>query len=121
MTPEGKIQAAIQLALSESGCVVFRNETAGCWTGKAVARTSKGDQVLRHAKPMQAGLCTGSSDLIGWTPTGRFLAVEVKTPTGRPTVEQRNFIDRVRAAGGCAGICRSTEDALQLVAPYLQE
>lgn len=121
MTPEAKIQAAIQLALSEHGCTVFRNETAGAWVGKAVARTSKGDQVLRHARPIQAGLCTGSSDLIGWTPTGQFLAIEVKTPKGRATVEQQNFIDRVRAAGGCAGICRSAEDALQLLAPYLQE
>ena len=121
MTPEGKIQAQIQLAASDHGMTVFRNEVAGAWVGQKVGTTSKGDIILRNARFIEFGLCTGSSDLIGWTPTGRFLAVEAKTKTGRATIEQRNFIDRVNAAGGCAGICRSADDALQLISPYLSE
>jgi hypothetical protein len=61
------------------------------------------------------GICVGSSDLIGIAPCGRFLAVEVKTATGRVTKEQQTFIDAVCRAGGIAGIARSVDDALQLL------
>jgi hypothetical protein len=64
---------------------------------------------------MTAGLCKGSSDLIGVGPGGRFLAIEVKTKRGRATDEQMAFVETVRAMGGIAGICRSPEDALALI------
>lgn len=68
----------------------------------------------------------GGSDLIGWTPVlithemvggmlGVFTAIEVKTPRGRPTEAQLNFIRQVQLGGGIAGIARSTEDALALL------
>lgn len=76
-----------------------------------------GDQVtLTNARMMTFGLCVGSSDIIGIAPDGRFLAIEVKTPKGRPTTEQLRFIEAVKAAGGIAGIARSVEDALELIA-----
>jgi hypothetical protein len=53
---------------------------------------------------------------VGLTPEGRFLAVEVKTRTGRPTKEQLTFIDAINKQGGIAGIARSVEDALLLLA-----
>ena len=66
------------LALSENGCTVWRNETAGAWMGKQIHR--EGDQVtLTNARMMTFGLCVGSSDIIGISPDGRFLAIEVKT------------------------------------------
>ena len=40
--------------------------------------------------------------------------VEVKGPKTRISPEQQNFIDRVRSAGGLAGIARSVEDAMQI-------
>lgn len=114
MNQETKIQRAIMIALSEAGCLVFRNETSGAWVGKVAHKT--GQQVtLDCAKMIKFGLAIGSSDLIGITPDGRFLAVEVKTPKGRPTKEQLNFIEQVRNAGGIAGIARSVEDALDLL------
>ena len=114
MNPETKIQRLIMLALSDAGCTVWRNETAGAWMGKQIHR--QGDQVtLTNARMMTFGLCVGSSDIIGIAPDGRFLAVEVKTPKGRPTKEQLRFIDAVRNAGGIAGIARSVEDALDLI------
>lgn len=118
MTPEGRIQAEIQLALSEAGCTVFRNETAGAWVGRKVGTTSKGDIILRNARLIEFGLCKGSSDLVGWTGNGTFLAIEVKTPTGRVEPEQQNFIDNARRAGAVAGVCRSVDDALQLIARH---
>lgn len=116
MNPETKIQRLIMLALSENGCTVWRNETAGAWIGKQIYKA--GDQVtLANARMMTFGLCTGSADLIGiHHATGKFIAIEVKTPKGRPTTEQLRFIEAVKKAGGIAGIARSPEDALKLIA-----
>ena len=102
------------LALSEAGYTVWRNETGQFWTGQQLHRA--GDQItLANASMVPCGLCKGSSDLVGIGPGGRFLALEVKTPTGRATSEQRNYINQVIAKGGIAGIVRSVEDALALV------
>jgi len=89
------------LALSDAGCLIWRNNT-GCLKNQA-------------GIPIKFGLCVGSSDLIGITPDGEFLAVEIKTPTGRATPEQTRFINAVRSRGGIAGIARSPADALALL------
>lgn len=98
---ESDIQRLIMLALSEAGCVIWRNNTG----------------VLKNAAgiPIKFGLCVGSSDLVGIAPGGRFLAVEIKTPKGRATPEQLRFIDAVRKRGGIAGIARSPDEALALL------
>ena len=90
------------LALSEAGCLIWRNNVG----------------VLKNAAgiPIRFGLAVGSSDLIGIAPGGRFLAVEIKTPTGKATPEQLRFIEAVRARGGIAGIARSPAEALALLA-----
>lgn len=114
MNQETIIQRKIMIALSNAGCIVWRNETAGAYVGKVLHKA--GDQVtLQSAHMMTFGLCVGSSDIVGIAPDGRFLAVEVKTKTGRPTADQLNFIDAVRRHGGIAGIARSVEDALELL------
>lgn len=114
MNQETKIQRAIMLALSEAGCTVFRCETGNFWTGRVIHQA--GNQVtLANAMMLPCGLTKGGSDLIGWTADGRFLAVEVKTAKGRPTKEQIRFIDAVNRDGGVAGICRSPQDALDLI------
>jgi hypothetical protein len=67
------------------------------------------------------GLCTGSSDLIGWTSIeiteemiGKklaiFTALEIKTETGKVSPEQKIFLENVKNAGGIAKICRKLED-----------
>lgn len=95
------IQKQIMLALSNAGCLIFRNNTGA---------VKDGDRFIRY------GLCKGSSDIIGLTPSGQFLAVEVKNRTGKPTKEQLAFIDAINEQGGIAGIARSVEDALLLLA-----
>lgn len=115
MNEETKIQRRIMLALSENGCTVWRNETAGAWMGKQIHRDG-GQVTLTNARMMTFGLCRGSADLIGiHHGTGRFIAIEVKTTKGRPTKEQLRFIEAVRNAGGIAGIARSPEEALDLI------
>lgn len=125
MNQETKIQNAQMLALSDAGCLVFRNETAGCWVGKVIHKDAQ-TITLKDYRMIKAGLCEGSSDIIGIAPVtitedmvgqtlGVFLADEVKTPKGRPTKEQLRFIEAVQNAGGIAGIARSVEEALELI------
>jgi hypothetical protein len=42
---------------------------------------------------------------------GRFVALEVKTATGKLTVLQAITLKRIQAAGGIAAVVRSAEDA----------
>ena len=108
---------------------VWRNETGGVWVGKQAGKTREGHVVLKGARMIQAGLCKGSSDLIGLrahtiTPDdvgatiGQFVAVEVKRPGARgPTREQETFIDVVNRLGGVAGVVRSAVDLEHLLSP----
>lgn len=111
---ESQLQSLILLALSEAGCKIWRCETAGVWVGVVIHR-SNATVTLAEARMIQAGLTKGGSDIIGIAPDGRFLAVEVKTPTGRIRPEQTVFLDVVRKAGGIAGVARSVEEALRLI------
>ena len=96
---------------------MFRNNVGTGWQGQVVSK-ELGAIVLQNARPLHAGLCVGSSDLIGWksvtiTPdmvgqqVAVFVAAEVKTATGRLTGEQQNFLNKVRDAGGLAVVIRS--------------
>lgn len=60
------------------------------------------------------GLTVGASDLIGCL-AGRFFALEVKTPSGRPSKEQLQFLQLVRDKGGFSAIVRSPEEAMSAV------
>lgn len=117
MKKETAIQNRIMLALSEAGCVVWRNAVSQTWVGKVIHKDRE-QVTLTDALPFSAGLCVGSSDIIGISPSGKFLAVEVKTKTGRASKEQLNFIEQVRRSGGIAGIARSPEEALELIAHH---
>lgn len=111
---ETTIQQQIRLALgTHPQARLFRNQTGQLPDPKT-------------GRPVQFGLARGSADLIGWrtvevTPdmVGQRLAVftsiEVKTPTGRLTPQQRNWLDAVLKAGGIAGVARSVGDALRIV------
>jgi hypothetical protein len=47
-----------------------------------------------------------------------FMAIEVKTTTGRPSPEQVAFIKFINEAGGIAGIARSADEALSIISNY---
>ena len=115
MNEETKLMRLIMVALTQADCLVFRNETAGAYVGRVIHKDAR-IVTLTNAQMMTFGLCVGSSDIIGiHKPTGRFLAVEVKTKTGRASKEQNNFIEQVRAANGIAGLARSVQEALDLL------
>ena len=114
MNPETKIQNLILIELSKAGCLVFRNETSGAWVGKVIHKDAS-QVTLTGARMIRFGLAVGSCDIIGIAPCGRFLAIEVKTKTGRATEQQICFIEAVKNADGIAGIARSVEEALNLI------
>lgn len=104
---EADIQRAVLLRASRLGWRLFRNNVG-------MLQDSTGRWV-------RYGLCTGSSDLIGWRPVvitpdmvgstiAQFVAVEVKASKGRVTEEQQNFLRQVRGVGGCGILARSIDD-----------
>jgi len=93
---EADIMRSIQIAATEIGWRLFRNNT--------------GSLKDRDGRYVTFGLCVGSSDLIGWSNTGLFVAVEVKTTTGRATPEQLAFLRAVEISGGLAFLCRSVDE-----------
>lgn len=122
---ETNITKAIQLS-TPSNSRLFRNNTGTGWQGTRMPSPA-GLLILKDVRPLNAGLCVGSSDLIGWTTVkitpdmvGRevaiFTAVEVKALRGRATADQVNFIDQVQKAGGLAGVARSPEEARKIIA-----
>ena len=71
---------------------------------------------MHQGRMVHFGLCKGSADLIGFhIGTGRFIAIELKTATGRASREQRAFIDLVNRSGGAAIIARSVEETEEFV------
>jgi len=124
---ESNVQKLIMLALSEAGCTVWRNNVAKAWVGDKMIWQANGNLTIVNPRVLHAGLCRGSADLIGIAPVliteqmvgstvGVFLAPEIKACKGRASSEQDDFMDHVRMNGGIAGICRSPQDALDLLA-----
>ena len=103
---ESDISRSIQVALSLQGARVFVN-TVGFFETK-------------DGRAVHVGLCVGSSDLIGWTRTGRFLAIEVKTEKGlkefnRPgkKKDQKNFLKQVNKNSGIGFVAASADSAVR--------
>ncbi len=111
---ESRIQAQIRAVLSG------REAKSRIW------RNSVGGAKLEDGSYITYGLGKGSADLIGIykvliTPDmvgqeiGRFLAVEVKTPIGRLSPEQKAWLKAVQSYGGIAEVCRSETEAQALL------
>jgi hypothetical protein len=123
----------VLIALSAAGLTVWRNNTAVGWAGKSLSlrpgeiyRARGGERVVFNARPVRAGLCEGSSDIVGIeavtiTPdmVGRTVAIfhawEVKDGSGRLSAPQRRFLEHVEDRGGVAAVVRSVDEALQAV------
>lgn len=89
-------------------------------------RNNVGQLKNERGQYVRYGLCEGSSDLIGYvslniTPdmVGKriacFTAIEVKTDTGKLTLDQERFLSVVRADGGIAFVARSKDEAAECI------
>jgi hypothetical protein len=107
-----ELMRQVQLRATQLGARLFRQNVGMGWVGELEPGYPRpdGTVLLRNSRPFHAGLTDGSCDLIGWTADGRFLAVEIKTGSGRLSAKQRAFIAAVNAAGGAAGEVRRVED-----------
>lgn len=113
---ESSIMKRIQIRASQLGMRLFRINVAKAWVGESVrysdyktVQVQPGDVVIHKARRLHSGVA-GMSDLIGWDSSGRFVAIEVKTATGRATAEQKAFLAAVSFSGGRAMIARSESD-----------
>ena len=111
---EHEIQQRIRLACAGPGC------STRLW------RNNVGRLLDAQGRPVTFGLCPGSADLIGYVPLtitpsmvgmqiAVFTGVEVKRPGCRPTTQQSQWLEAVRAAGGIAGVATSVEEAQALL------
>jgi hypothetical protein len=99
---ETEIMQQILLALgAHPACRIWRMNTG--------ALPDQHGRLIRFGVP-------GMADIIGLLrPSGRFLAIEVKTLTGRQSDQQRAFQRMVEAAGGIYILARSVDEAVEAV------
>lgn len=101
---EADVLKRVMIEASKLGFRVFRNHTGGIYAKDGTFH--------------RFGLCVGGSDLIGWTPCGRFAALEVKRPGGRTSAEQINFIEQVRKSGGFGVIIDNEKNLKEMFDTY---
>ena len=112
----------ICLMASQLGHRLFRSNVGEGWIGKSqvFSKVEKievypGDVIIRKAKRIHFGLCNGQGDYIGWSKTGKFISIEVKTETGIIRPEQIDFSEAVKKSGGISGIVRDEESAFDIL------
>jgi len=101
---EKQIMDSIRAELSRNDVRLFRNNVGLGFTANGL--------------PINFGLQKGSGDLLGWVRVIKneqvfavFLSVEVKTPRGKLSQEQINWMDSVNKVGGIAIVATSPEEA----------
>jgi hypothetical protein len=99
MTPEGAVLAAILDYLAIRQVFAWRDNTGAV----KLADKSGKPRFVRFGFP-------GCADIIGILDDGRWLAIEVKSPTGQATLDQLRFLAEIAKRGGLAFIARSVED-----------
>lgn len=96
---EKDIQKAIIDYLRLKKYVVFKHHSTGFTASNGEVRTFRyGDR--------------GIADIIGCSPTGRFVAIEVKRKGGKISDDQTYFLDSIRRIGGIAFVAFSLDDAI---------
>ncbi len=101
MTEEHAIQNAVRIALSEYATVF---------------RANVGSGVTYDGRHFETGLPKGFSDLFGFRHSdGKIFFIEVKTPSGRLSKNQKHFLEQMRNYGAIAGVARSVDDAIKII------
>ena len=99
---ETNLQDRIRLELCKHGCKVFRHNVGNFYT--------------KYGQEIKIGT-KGHSDVYGVRPDGRAFFIEIKTPIGKASDEQKNFIKAMQKSNALAGFARSVEDTLKIVFP----
>jgi hypothetical protein len=109
---ESEIQQEIRVALNKADVRAWRNNIAklkvkGRWINYGLPGVGGSDLIGLVSK-------TITQDMVG-SKVAVFLAVEVKSKTGKIKPEQQRFIDFIKSKGGIAAVCRSKEEAENLI------
>lgn len=107
--PEKVIQRRILTFLKEIGIYAWHNKTTGIFDPKK--------KIFR--RPVTSFEQKGIADILGILPDGRFLAIEVKSKTGRLSPDQREFIRQIQANNGIAFISRSVTQTFDQLKSFL--
>ena len=98
---EHKIMNEIRLGVADE-CVTFR--------------ANVGEGYTKDGRYFDTGLPVGFSDLFGVRKSdGRAVFIEVKTAKGKVSENQKNFINAMQENNAIAGVCRSVDDAKNLL------
>ncbi|MGH7051385.1 MAG: VRR-NUC domain-containing protein, partial [Acetobacteraceae bacterium] len=135
VTPEGQLMRLIMRDCSRGPVRLLRNN---CGVGIQVpgAQIRLACAILaRHgieARPLRYGIGNpGGSDLLGvrrltigaehvGQRIGQAVALEVKTPSGRVSEDQRRFLAAAASAGCCVGVPRSVQEAAAMLGARIQ-
>lgn len=102
---EKQITNQILSYLNSVGYYVWRNNS-----GVATNQDKYG-----HTRMWRAGI-KGGSDIIGITPNGKFIAIEVKRPSTKNNVSllQEVFLKEIKDKGGVAVVATSLDDIMHI-------
>ncbi len=87
-----------------------------CWKQNNVGIFDPIRKVYR--RPKSPHIIKGVSDILGII-SGRMLAIEVKSKTGRISDEQRIFLAKINQEGGIAFVTRSLPQTIEQLLPCL--
>lgn len=87
--------------------------------------TVGGVRVAMHTalKMKQAGYKKGIPDLLIFEPSNGYvgLAIEIKTPTGRASEHQKDWVEKLRDRGWKAEICKGLNACITVIDEYFGE
>lgn len=112
---ESEVSNEIRAALNTRENRAWRNNIAkiqvrGRWINYGIPGPGGSDLIGMHSMTIQPHH-VGKRVAV-------FMAIEVKSPTGKPSPEQVAFIEFVNEHGGIAGVARSAEEALTIISNY---
>ena len=93
---EGDIRDLILEYLQRRGIFVWRDKQT----------------VTRNHRGVHFPESKGCPDIIGITKGGKFLGIEIKKPKGVLSIEQHNFLERIRENGGIGIVATQLEDVV---------
>lgn len=99
---ETRVSDMIRLELCKKGCKVFRSQVGLFFT--------------QYGEKIHIGV-KGESDLRGHRPDGKAFYLECKTPIGKASEKQKDFIRAMQESNALAGFAHSVDEALKIVFP----
>lgn len=81
-----------------------------------IFRINVGSGRTENGNYFTTGVPNGFSDLFGFRKSdGKAVFIEVKTTKGKPTAQQKHFLETMKKYGAVAGIARSAEEAIKII------